>query len=936
MKDFAALKRVFFSFAFTGLMSAGVGCDPIKSVTPAPPGETLNTGRDILFPATQPTVLGQFPVGLVPSSDGKYAISCGMGYRNALYSVAVADGHLVSKLDFATRLPRQMRPDNGVDDNRTDDPQIKSNGVYYGIAVFGKTVYAAQGAHDSIAVLSLSPDGKLVKTGSIKTQAEDFPAGVAVDARGMLYVANNASMSGDGSFNNPASVAIYDPHGKELGRSTFDSDTHTSNFLLAIAALSNGSKVYTTSERDGVVYVLSTTDPTHPKQSAAIATGSHPVWLMLNRDQSRLYVANALSDTLSVIDTASDRVVGTVLLRPGTSRGLPGVSPTSLAFSPDEKTIYVTLADMNAVGVVDVSSLTLTGMIPVGWYPTGVLCTADHRLLVVNAKGTRARNPNGHPLKDKDPNRDFYILNLLKGDVQSLPIPNPQQLADMTLTVIHDSHLDEPDRQSENPLAGIGLKAGKIKHVIYIIKENRTYDQVLGDDARGNGDPSLTLFGKNVTPNFHALADRFVLLDNCYACGEVSGDGWVWSTQGMANAFVERNIPYHYSNRGRDYDFEGSNNGYLTGGFPALGPDGKPLSKDPAFKNGAPPITDVAATGVHLWDRARQAGVSYRNFGMFLSAESDDGVMPTRYPAVAGLQPAGHDLAGLTDIDMASFDLDYPDSDAPRIYFEQTKDKNCLYRTSAYGKYKSPSRFAEWNREFKQMLAKDPSGNSVPALMLVRLPHDHTQGMSSRRHTPASENADNDYGVAQLVDAVSHSPIWQSSAIFVIEDDAQNGADHVDAHRTTAYVISPWIKRGTVDHRFCNTDTLLKTMELLLGLAPMSQYDAIAQPLMDWDTSPTNIEPYTAVLPPKEVIAQITPTLAFLGSAAPAKDLAALITESDKMDFTHADAAPADRLNQIIWKSVKGSGSQMPAPRYSAVSPILGPLTKPVKDDDDD
>ncbi len=917
------------------------GCGTAKPVvavstarTPAPPlelspdGQTLNTGKDIL-PARSITPLGQFPSGLVKAADGKFAIVCGMGYRESLYSIATADGHVAGRVDFAAKRPTRLNPNNGVDDSKDEDPLSKSNGLYFGVAVSGNTVYAAQGAHDSIAVLTLSDGGSLKQTGSIKTHEGDFPAGLATDSRGLIYVANNASNSGQATYVMPGSVAIYDPSGTELGRLTFDSNTHTSNFMLTIVALSDGHKAYAASERDGVVYAINTIDPRHPVQSAAIATGANPVSLLLNRDQTRLYVANSLSDTLSVIDTASDQVIGTILLRPGTSRGLAGVSPNSLALSADEKTIYATLGDMNAVGVVDVASQTLTGMIPVGWYPTGVLATADHRLLVVDAKGVSARNPNPK-YRVNDPAKDSYILNIIVGDLETIPVPTMDQLATMTRSVLHNSHLDEPTRQSNNPLAEIGLKAGKIKHVVYIIKENRTYDQVLGDDPRGNGDPSLTLFGKNITPNLHALADRFVLLDNCYACGEVSGDGWVWSTQGMANAYVERNIPYNYSGRGRTFDFEGENNGYITGGFPAQGPDGKPTATGSKFKNGAPAVPDVASIGTHLWDKAAAAGLSYRNYGFFLSFGEEG--MPAEYPTVKGLQPPGHDLAGLTDADFRRFDLDYADSEAPKIYFEQTQDPRCLYRKTKFGKYNTPSRFTEWNREFQQMLTKGP--DAVPALMLVRMGHDHTQGMSSRNHSPASEVADNDYGVAQLVEAISHSAVWESTAIFVIEDDAQNGADHVDAHRTTAYVISPWIKRGTVDHAFCNTDTLLKTMELLLGLPPMSQYDAIAKPLADWDTAPSNAEPYVAVLPAKEIISQGNPDRRKAAAAATPTDV--LVKQSDEMDFTHADAAPTGPLNQIVWKSIKGVDSQMPTPRNAAAGTVENKPTPAVKDDDDD
>ena len=856
--------RHLFVLAGAGLLAAGCSHN-----SPTRPGETLNTGKDIQSPTTAPTVLGGFPVGLTPTADGKYAIVCGMGYREALFSISTADGHIASRVNFPSASPKRMASQTGVDATAGIPKSISANGVYYGIVASNNTIYAAQGAKDSICSYQIDADGQLTQPTSISTKAGDFPAGLAIDDAQHLYVANNASADSDTGFANPASMAIYstgaDP--RELGRYTFDNPTHTSNFLLGVVALRDGSRAYAASQRDGCVYVLNTTDPAHPSLISSIATGSHPLAMILNRDQSRLWVTNALSDTLSLIDTASAKVLGTVLLRPGTSRGLPGVTPTALALSPNEKRIYVTLADMNAVGVVDVASMTLKGMIPAGWYPTGVLATADNRLLVVNAKGSKSRNPNPknnpvNPRTGKDP----YILNVIQGSLQTLPVPDDKELADLTDTVIHDNHLDDlADRETSNPLASLGIKSGNIKHIIYIIKENRTYDQVLGDDPRGNGDPSLVLFGNDITPNQHALADRFVLLDNCYACGEVSGDGWTWSTQSMANDYVKRNIPYNYSSRGRTYDFEGENNGYITGGFPATGPDGKPLSQSPAFQNGAPAVPNVAAIDVHLWDRAHDAGISYRNYGFFLSTKNDNDpapAMPAYYPTVKGLQPPGHDLDGLTDMDFPSFNLDFPDSDAPKVYFDQTHDNSCKYKLESYGKYNLPSRFAEWNREFQEMLAKDPSGNAVPALMFVRLPHDHTQGLSGRKHSPQSEVADNDYSIGQLVDAVSHSPIWQSTAIFIIEDDAQNGPDHVDAHRTTAYIISPWISRGSVDHRFCNTDSVLKTMELLLGLQPMSQYDALALPILDWDSKPSNAERFTAILPAKEIIAQINPCAA--------------------------------------------------------------------------
>ena len=244
--------------------------------------------------------------------------------------------------------------------------------------------------------------------------------------------------------------------------------------------------------------------------------------------------------------------------------------------TPDESRLYVSLGDFNAVGVVDLAKYSVIGYIPVGWYPTAVVASPfKAQILVANAKGTQTRYPN--PGYQQYSFAGQYDLNLIEGNVQTIPVPNSTQLAMDTQIVLDNNRLGQLAGTPPNPLASIGLQAGKIKHVIYIIKENRTYDQILGDEPYGNGDPSLALFGREVTPNLHALAERFVLLDNFYDCGEASGDGWPWSTQGQASEYVIKNLPYNYSGRGRNYDFEGANNNYPVGGFPATDPYGAPL-----------------------------------------------------------------------------------------------------------------------------------------------------------------------------------------------------------------------------------------------------------------------------------------------------------------------------------------------------------------------
>ena len=867
---------------------------PCAALVGAQMTDQLVTGKRITTPPLgKLTNVGSLPMNMILNPSGKFAVSTDMGLRQSLWTIRTTDGTAASHFDF---------PNN-------PGPQATSNGLYYGLAFKPDgTLYAAQGSNDSIAIFKVSDmDGSFTPVSTIKTKPGDDPSGLALDARGILYVANNDP----GSFSVPSSVALYDTATMaEVGRFSFtNSFSGTPNFPLSIAALGNGSRAYVASQRDGAVYALNTTDPHAPSLADTIPTGSHPDALLLNASQNRLFVANGHSDTVSVINTANDKVIATLLLRPDRLQGIAGATPTGLALSQDEKTLYVTLGDMNAVAVVEIEDgdLELAGYIPVGWYPTGVVRSGSN-LLVTNAKGTRSRYPDPayhQGVFEEDPD---YIQNLIEGQVSFLAIPSHNQLEKDTQLVLanNDVRGDDDDSQGEDRqgLASLGLRAGGIKHVIYIVKENRTYDQVLGDLPQGNGDASLVLFGNDVTPNQHALAERFVLLDNFYVCGEVSGDGWPWSTQGMANEYVIKNVPYFYSDRGRNYDFEGQNNNYLTGGFPATNPDGGLLSN--TFPNGAPPVPDVAqAPGGHIWDIVRAAKLSYRNYGFYYSFGVSSGattVIPDNYPASTGLQPPGHDLSGISDFDYRRYDNDYPDSEAPSIF-------GCLYARTKYGKYDMPSRFSEWKREFQEMLLKDPSGKAVPAFMTVRFNHDHTQGAAPGKFTPKAEVADNDFAVGQLVETISKSPIWKSTAIFVIEDDAQDGPDHVDAHRSPCYVISPWIEAHSVDHNFYNTDSVLRTIEMLLGLRPMSQYDAIARPIMDFDSQPRNADQFSAILPAKEIICSMNPSMASLGAHNRLRELA---VESSKMDFEHPDSAPAGKLNEIIWKSIKGVNSRLP------------------------
>jgi len=889
-----AIKSISFHSGLLWKLSITALCIALMSGTLLAQNQLI-TGKKIT-PAGFNGEIASLPMNIILSPDGKYAITTDMGFHQELSSIDTGTGQTISEVQF---------------ENTSSAP---TNGLYYGIAFAPGngpeyTLYAAQGENQTIAILSLDADGNLTVTGSIATQAHDFPSGLATDKNGFLYVANNDP----DTFAAPGSVAIYNPNGNEVGRYQFSASYGgTPNFPLAIATLQDGSKTYVASQRDGAVYVLNTTDPTNPKLATIITTGAHPTGLLFNATQSQLYVANAHSDTISVVSTSTDQVLSTLQFPVGTQKGLYGATPLALGLSPDQNTLYAAMSDLNAIAVAAVngSGLVFQGYIPVGWYPTGVVVSPDgKRILATNAKGVKTRIPSTGYVQYQFNDNPWYDLNTIIGTVSLVSVPTQSELLAFTSQVFQNNGLIPPSQAigNDNRIASIGLKSGKITHVIYIVKENRTYDQVLGDLPQGNGDPSLVLFGQNVTPSLHALAQRFVLLDNFFDNGEASGDGWPWSTQSMANEYVIKDLPYNYSGRGRNYDFEGQNNGYPTGGFPPTDPYGNQNSQQ--FPNGLPAIPDVAeAPGHHIWDAVEKAGLSYRNYGFFYTF-GVTGVIPDNYPAAAGLLPAGVDLGGVSDFDYRRYDNSYADSEAPTLY-------GCPYGLATYGHYHMPSRFSEWNREFQEMLAKDPSGNSVPAFMTVRFNHDHTQGLSSGNFTPSAEVADNDYAVGQLVDTISKSPIWQHTAIFVIEDDAQDGPDHVDAHRSTAYVISPYIYQNYVDHTFYNTDSILKTMELLLGIRPLTQYDSIANSIAAFDLQPSNGATFNAIKATQNVMCE-KGSRSLLAKGNPMRKWVLL---SAKMNFDLPDSAPSAQLNQVIWKSVKGPNSKMPAIRHSIIT----------------
>lgn len=575
-------------------------------------------------------------------------------------------------------------------------------------------------------------------------------------------------------------------------------------------------------------------DPETLKERARISTGSHPnemVW-----DGDRLFVANSGANSVSVIDDS--KVVETIKtsLDP---KALVGSTPDALVISHDHKRLYVANADNNDVAVIDISEKGDSkpmGFIPTGWYPTAVALSADDRKLFVGTgKGLTfaANSPmkTDYPRPFPNPKQPYdYIAGVLSGAVSVVDIPDARELVAYTKQVLGNVPVPEHEVNAAEAASVQRDVFSKIKHVIYIIRENRTYDQVFGDLGIGNGDPTLTLFGKNVTPNGHALARHFVTLDNLYCNGEVSEDGHQWCDAAYATDFTEKAWVNSYSKRGE----------------PKATPE------------------VVASPAGYIWDNCRRNGVSFRSYGEGRIVESTPESTPTM------------DLAGSL---MGHVAKDWPrvafvDRDYHRVdYFI-----NELHEAEKIGKW--------------------------PQFMIMSLGENHTEGLAGGKYSPVAHVASNDLGVGKLVEAVSRSKFWPETAIFIIEDDAQNGPDHVDAHRTVGLVISPWVKRRTLDSTMYTTASMVRTMELILKLPPMTQFDQLATPMYNTFT----------VQPDTSIVAAV-PETADLEARNPAGGPGD--SASRRLDFSDFDRADPDELNRILWDALK-PGHEMPAPVRSA------------------
>ena len=782
--------------------------DGLAAERPLPTGVTLDPDG-ARFP------IGQLPLGMVLAPDGRRVVLSLSGYGEQGIQV----------LDRATWhvLQTEVQP---------------SAFIGLAFAPDGQTLYTSGGNQDVVyrydwrngratlrdsLILRLKPDPNRSGT--------SYPAGLAPSPDGRwLYVAENLADS----------LAVI-----ELATGRVTLRLPAGRYPYDVIAAPDG-QVYVSSWGGDEIWNYAPSIEGGLLLRRRIEVARHPSAMLLHGD--RLYVTSGSTDRVSVVDLRGGTLL-TNLHDPAPAGPTEGSTPNALAISVEGTRLYVAEADNNAVAIFDLSARTsgvngatgsdsLVGRIPTEWYPTVVAVFGD-TLIMGNGKGagTLANSIDGPRAAGASSRTPGYTLAQLSS---SLTVSTKARLplgafASLSARVARANNWDRERTAPAYP---------PIEHVIYIIKENRTYDQVFGDMRQGDGDTSLTYFPRAVSPNHHALADRFGLYDRFFVNAEVSPDGHNWSMAAYTTDYLQKTVPSNYSRpgRGRSYDYEGTNRGVRP-------PDGDDVN-EPA--NG------------YLWDLVQAAGLTFRNFGEFVVPDDVDpnGPMPAGYK---GLKPF---LEDHTDPDFPPYDLSIPDQVRADV----------------------------WIRALEGFIADD----EMPALQIVRLPNDHTMGARAGELSPRAYMADNDLALGRIIEALSQSRFWSTTAVFVLEDDAQNGPDHVDSHRSVLLVVSPYTRPGTI-HRWVNTTDVLATMEEILGLGQMSQFDFYGRPLRSiWTTEP-DLSPYVALIPDQS-LAERNPVD---GPGA---------RESEHLDFSFEDVAEEEAFNLALWLALKGPAESYPGP----------------------
>jgi DNA-binding beta-propeller fold protein YncE len=828
------------------IAASGARADPPVLPGLQPDGSTLLHNQWPIRPAGRQVELGDFPLSLAVDPSGRYAAVLHSGHG----------GHEIRIVDLAEGVAGEPVP-------------VHEAFIGLAFSADGRTLVCS-GASDGVLHRFGFSAGRLTPMKDVRVVPPDDPgvvAGVALGpdsrsaavgvlfsseivrldlASGRLAWRTSVAGPGDAAASGSERIFPYSPDDPDSARHLVNTPNP-----LSLAWDARRGRIYASLWGGSSVAVIGADDG---RLLARWRAGLHPNELLLSPDGGRLFVSNGGLNTVTVLDAESGAQLEQIRssLAPGDR---PGSTPDSLALSSDGGVLFVANADNNNVAVFDVSSPgkgRSLGFIPAGWFPSCVRLVPDgKRLLVLNARGIRPRSNSGGSARAFD-----YIGDLYRGSLEIVDLPRGDAFDRAMLVWTRTAGLCRPSpapvpSEPGNPIpAAVGMES-PIRHVIYVIKENRTYDQVFGDVAAGNGDARLCLFPEEVTPNLHAIARQFVLLDNFYASAEVSLTGHEWSMAGYAAELVEKTWPVKYGHPGTKVP------GIAFGGF----------------------LGAMPASG-YLWDRAEAAGVSYRDFGEFANGEATP-----KDPATANLAA----LKGHVDPLYRSWDLNYSDLDRASRFISE------LHRFDAAG--------------------------DMPRLQIVYLPNDHTMGAKAGALSPRAYVAQNDLALGRIVEAVSRSRFWARTALFVVEDDAQNGPDHVDAHRTEALVISPYARRGAVDSTAYTTCSMLRTIELILGLEPMSQFDEAAAPMRPSFQAAANPAPYSA-LAARIDLEELNP-----GGTKTASVSAGL-------DFSHPDAIDDQVFNRVIWAAVRGEASAMPPPVHAAF--VMSPPRGSDDDGDDD
>ncbi|HSE17342.1 MAG TPA: bifunctional YncE family protein/alkaline phosphatase family protein [Pyrinomonadaceae bacterium] len=972
---------LFLAASLLLVSSSAISDEPASEGRPITPAGSLVPDL-----TTRQAAVGALPVDFVRSPDklgadgeGRFLLSVNSGYGIQFNAAGNRGQQSLSVIDLNAKpaavvqnvyFPSPQSVNVGV----VFSPQPQDDGSY--------ALYVSGGFENKIWIFRFQPENKMPIT-----PASPGPNTIVeapfIDVTGFASAANSPRYNSDRAPVYPSGIAIT-PDGNTLfvannlgdslgvvedvrGRRKLtrvdlrregDGEQFIYPYAVAVVPQQGSFKAYVSCWNDGSVAVVQS-----GKLVSRVPVGRHPTAMLLNPARTRLYVANSNDDSVSVIDTQTDKEIERINVR--LSENVPrGNSPEGLALRGDD--LYVANAHSNSVAVVELrdnlaprnrtsqeeglapARSKVKGFIPTGQYPSA-LALAGQTLFIGNGKGTGVQSSSmivdNSGRVPNTPNERFpsgsgraggqggqYSAALVIGNTSAVNVPDDPALARYTQQVMRNNGL-LGERQSR-------LFPGRspIKHVIYVIKENRTYDQVFGDvekagdGTKADGDASLAIFGagdaaarpngqrQDISPNHRALALRFGLFDRFFVNSEASPDGHNWSTAAFSTDYVDKAFRWNYSRRGRTYDFEGFNrlpNYEPLRGAPSLfGP--RATTEDIAnfmrrfipYLQGSRDVAEPES--LYLWDGAARAGLTYRNYGEFVATLSEADVKSVRenraksYPDLSptvSAFPTKKSLEGRVSTDYRNFDMDTPDAMTVESYRAARENNASALISSSHAdsRFRGNSRLGVWLEEFRAFAAERSAGTGdrLPNLSVMRLPNNHTDGIAVRKPTPQFYIADNDYALGLMVEAVSNSAYWKDTAIVVVEDDAQDGPDHVDAHRSVALVISAYNKPGVLVHEFHNTVSLIRTIELLLGIEPMNQLDATATPINIFRTE-ADLRPYKALLPNVALDNLVTP---------PPRDAATAywMRLTGEQDLAHADMADPEILNRIIWFSVRGN-----------------------------